>query len=252
MWIDPHRKRFDSYVFTLTCDMMTHDVRFRRLPSFFLVLIILGLMTMGCASLSNTEQGAAIGASAGGAAGAAIGKAAGGTAEGAIIGAVVGGTAGAIIGQRMDRKAEELEDELANAEIERVGEGIKVTFDNAILFDFDSANLRPTARTNLDELATSMDDFEGSELLIVGHTDSKGSEDYNMRLSERRAGAAAEYLIEEGIRPSRITTVGRGESEPVASNETAEGRQQNRRVEVAIFASEEYREELVQRQSGNN
>jgi outer membrane protein OmpA-like peptidoglycan-associated protein len=252
MWIDPHSKRFNAYVFTFTCDMMTYDVRSRRLPSFFLVLMLLGLTTMGCASLSNTEQGAAIGAGAGGAAGAAIGKAAGGTAEGAIIGAVVGGTAGAIIGQRMDQKAEELEDELANAEVERVGEGIKVTFDNAILFDFDSASLRSTARTNLDELAASMEDFEGSELLIVGHTDSKGSDEYNMRLSERRANAATEYLIEQGIRPSRITTVGRGESEPVASNETAEGRQQNRRVEVAIFASEEYREELAQRQSENN
>jgi outer membrane protein OmpA-like peptidoglycan-associated protein len=209
-------------------------------------------MLMGCASLSNTEQGAIIGAGAGGAAGAAIGKAAGGTAEGAIIGAVVGGTAGAIIGQRMDRKAAELEEELENAEVERVGEGIKVTFDNAILFDFDSAALRTNAQENLREFASSMQDFEGTEVLIVGHTDSKGSEEYNLRLSERRASSAAEYLIEQGLRPSRITTMGKGESEPVATNETAEGRQQNRRVEVAIFASEEYREELVEQHSEGN
>ena len=228
---------------------MTHSLRSRRLILTVLMLLTVGLIGTGCASLSNTEKGAAIGAGAGGAAGAAIGKAAGGTAEGAIIGAVVGGTAGAIIGQRMDRKAEELESELENAEVERVGEGIKVTFDNAILFDFDSAELRSNARTNLNELAASMTDFEGAELLIVGHTDSQGSESYNQQLSERRASSAAEYLIEQGLRPSRISTQGKGESEPVASNETEAGRQQNRRVEVAIFASEEYREELVDQQS---
>ena len=231
---------------------MTHSLRSRRLVPFALVLVTSGLMLMGCASLSNTEQGAIIGAGAGGAAGAAIGKAAGGTAEGAIIGAVVGGTAGAIIGQRMDRKAAELEEELENAEVERVGEGIKVTFDNAILFDFDSAALRPTAEENLREFASSMQEFEGTEVLIVGHTDSKGSEEYNLRLSERRASSAADYLIEQGLRPSRITTMGKGESEPVATNETAEGRQQNRRVEVAIYASEEYREELVEQHSEGN
>jgi outer membrane protein OmpA-like peptidoglycan-associated protein len=228
---------------------MIHAFRSRRWVFAALTLITVGLVGTGCASLSNTEQGAAIGAGAGGAAGAAIGKAAGGTAEGAIIGAVVGGTAGAIIGQRMDRKAQELESELENAEVERVGEGIKVTFDNAILFDFDSAALRATARTNLNELATSMDDFEGAELLIVGHTDSRGPEDYNQRLSERRAGSAAEYLVAQGISADRIATEGMGESEPVASNETEEGRQQNRRVEVAIYASEEYREEVAERQS---
>lgn len=231
---------------------MTSSFRSRRLTSFALVLVASGLMLMGCASLSNTEQGAIIGAGAGGAAGAAIGKAAGGTAEGAIIGAVVGGTAGAIIGQRMDRKAAELEEELDNAEVERVGEGIKVTFDNAILFDFDSAALRSDAQATLSEFTGSIQDFEGTEVLIVGHTDSKGSEAYNQQLSERRASSAAEYLTEQGLLPSRISTMGKGESEPVATNDTAEGRQQNRRVEVAIYASEEYREELVQHQSGGN
>jgi len=229
--------------------MMTLSFRSRRLVSLTLALVASSLLLMGCASLSNTEKGAVIGAGAGGAAGAAIGKAAGGTAEGAIIGAVVGGTAGAIIGQRMDRKAAELDDELDNAEVERVGEGIKVTFDNAILFDFDSSALRSDAQMTLSEFATSIQDFEGTEVLIVGHTDSKGAEAYNQRLSERRARSAAEYLMEQGLRPSRISTQGKGESEPVATNDTAAGRQQNRRVEVAIYASEEYRDELVQRHS---
>lgn len=223
---------------------------FRRGASALLVLV-LGvslLFVTGCASLSNTERGAAIGAGAGGAAGAAIGKATGdNTAEGAIIGAIVGGTAGAIIGQRMDRQAEELDQELENAQVERVGEGIKVTFDNALLFDFDSSALRLEAQDNLRDLAASLQDFDDTEVLVVGHTDSQGAESYNQRLSERRASSAAEYLIERGLRPSRITTLGKGELEPMASNDTATGRQQNRRVEVAIYASEEYRDEIVQR-----
>jgi outer membrane protein OmpA-like peptidoglycan-associated protein len=210
-------------------------------------LIALLLIVSGCASLSNTEKGAVIGSAAGAAGGAAVGKAAGGTAEGAILGAVVGGAAGAVIGQRMDKKAEELDEQLANADVERVGEGIKVTFDSGLLFDFDSAQLRNNAQRDLTEFASSMDDFEQTRILIVGHTDAKGSESYNQRLSEDRADSAAEHLIERGLSSDRITTMGRGETEPVATNETPEGRQQNRRVEIAIFADEEYREDVQQR-----
>lgn len=226
-------------------------MRIFRAPSSVLsILVAVGLLAAGCSSLSNTEKGAAIGTGAGAAAGAAVGKAAGGTAEGAIIGAAIGGTAGAIIGQRMDKKAEELDEELDNAEIERVGEGIKVTFDSGLLFDFDSAALRPAAERDLAEFANSMEEFDGTKILIVGHTDSKGSESYNQELSERRSASASNYLKRQGVAPSRLSMAGRGESEPVASNETPEGRQQNRRVEVAIYASEEYRER-VQEQSGD-
>ncbi len=201
-------------------------------------LLLLG----GCSSLSNTEKGAIIGAGAGAAGGAAVGKAAGGTAEGAILGAVVGGAAGAIIGQRMDKKANQLDRELDNAEVERVGEGIKITFDSGILFDFDSATLRENARDNLSEFAESMKDLEDTKILIVGHTDAKGSESYNQDLSERRAISAAEYLGRRGLDDDRLLKVGKGESEPVASNETEAGRQKNRRVEIAVYANEEYRE----------
>jgi outer membrane protein OmpA-like peptidoglycan-associated protein len=212
-----------------------------------LVLLAAVLLLGGCSSLSNTEKGAIIGTGAGGAAGAAVGKAAGGTAEGAIIGAAVGGAAGAIIGSRMDTKAEELDEELENAEVERVGEGIKVTFDSGILFDFDSSALRNEARQNLSEFAESMTDFEDTNILVVGHTDAQGAAEYNQGLSERRAESATNYLAERGIDSGRLTSVGRGETEPVASNETAEGRQQNRRVEVAIYANEEYRERVQER-----
>jgi outer membrane protein OmpA-like peptidoglycan-associated protein len=218
----------------------------RSARSLLAALLATVLLVGGCSSLSNTEQGAIIGAGAGGAAGAAIGKATDNTAEGAILGAVVGGAAGALIGQRMDKKADELDEELENAEVERVGEGIKVTFDSGLLFDFDSAALRSNAEQNLAEFAESMKDFEDTKILIVGHTDSKGPADYNQDLSERRAQSASDYLDRQGLNSGRLITVGKGESEPVAPNETEEGRQQNRRVEVAIYANEEYRERARQ------
>jgi len=223
--------------------------RLRRTPFAAILLLALTFTVVtGCQSLSNTEKGAIIGSGAGGATGAAVGKAVGGTAEGAIIGAVVGGAAGAIIGQRMDRKAQELEDELANADVERIGEGIVVTFDSGLLFDFDSSALRSGSRSDLREFANSMSEYPETEILVVGHTDSKGSESYNQGLSQRRAESAADFLMNQGIAADRLRTVGRGESEPVATNDTEAGRQQNRRVEVAIFASEEYRED-AQRQA---
>lgn len=205
----------------------------------------------GCGGMSQQEKGAVIGAATGGAVGGVVGKQSGSTTKGVIIGAVIGGAAGAIIGNQMDDKAEELEDDLDNATVERVGEGILVTFDSGILFDFDSSALRATARSNLDELANSLADRRNEyELLIAGHTDSRGTDTYNQGLSERRAQAAADYLMTRGVPPSHMSIVGLGETEPVASNETDAGRQENRRVEIAIYASEEYREELERRHGG--
>jgi outer membrane protein OmpA-like peptidoglycan-associated protein len=216
-------------------------------------LALLGTFAFaGCASWSNTEKGAAGGAAAGGVIGAVIGESAGSTAKGAILGAVIGGAAGAVIGHQMDKQAEELAEELENAEVERVGEGIQVTFDSGILFDFDSSNLRPEARSNLRELASSLNTYEGTRVLVVGHTDSMGTDAYNQGLSQRRATAAKVYLMDLGIAGHRIDAVGRGESEPVATNETDAGRQENRRVEVAIFASEELQEEMIRRHGGGN
>jgi outer membrane protein OmpA-like peptidoglycan-associated protein len=209
------------------------------------IVYCLGLFSLvslsGCASMTKTQEGAVIGGGAGAVLGGVIGGAAGSTATGVIIGAAVGGTAGALIGKQMDEQAEALEEELPGAEIERVGEGIQVTFDSGILFDFDSYNLRPVARDHLTNLAASLNEYPDSEILIVGHTDSSGADDYNQTLSERRADAAGNFLFQAGVRPSRVKTIGLGEAEPVGSNETDEGMQQNRRVEVAIFASEEYR-----------
>lgn len=208
-------------------------------------LIALGtIATSGCASMNNKERGAVIGAGAGAAVGGVIGNQTGSTARGAIIGAAVGGAAGAIIGHQMDQQAKELDQSIAGAKVERVGEGIEVTFDSGLLFDFDSDRIKPEAAKNLQELAKSLNKFGNSNLMIVGHTDSQGEDAYNMALSVRRANAASAYLQSQGVPASRISTAGRGESEPVASNDTDAGRQQNRRVEVAIYASPEYRQQV--------
>lgn len=215
------------------------------MPRSIRFLSVAALLLAGCAT--KTQTGAVVGTAGGAVVGGAIGKVAGSTAKGAIIGAVVGGVAGAIIGSQMDQQAKELEQNIKGARVERVGEGIQVTFDSGLLYDFDSDVVRPEARTNLRELALSLEKYSGSNLLIIGHTDQLGSEEYNQRLSERRANAAASYLISQGVSGSRIATRGLGETEPVASNETELGRQTNRRVEVAIFASEEARAAAAKR-----
>jgi len=215
-----------------------------RLRALVALALLPAWSLSGCASLSGTQEGAIIGGATGAVLGGVIGNQTGSTARGAIIGAAVGGAAGALIGRQMDQQAESLEDELPGASVERVGEGIQVTFDSGILFDFDSYALRPAARENLSNLAASLNRYPDSEVLIVGHTDSRGDEGYNERLSENRSGSARGLLIEQGVDATRIRAMGLGESEPLASNETDEGRQANRRVEVAIFASEEYRARL--------
>ncbi len=204
------------------------NIRYQRLAVSILLLA-------GCATKSQT--GAVIGAGGGAVVGGVIGKVAGSTAKGAIIGAVVGGAAGAIIGARMDKQAKELEQNIKGAKIERVGEGIQVTFDSGLLYDFNSDVVKMDARTNLRELALSLDKYPGSDLVIIGHTDSQGTDSYNQTLSERRARSAANYLTSQGVAASRISTRGLGETEPVATNDTDAGRQANRRVEVAIYAS---------------
>ena len=208
-------------------------------------LAIFTVGAVGCSTwenMGNRERGAVIGAGAGGVAGGVIGNQVGNTAAGAIIGAAVGGAAGAIIGHQMDQQADELDD-IAGADVQRVGEGIVVTFDSGILFDFDSDALKTNARANLSELAQSLQRHPDVDVLIVGHTDATGSDDYNMNLSYRRANSAAQYLQQQGVAAGRIETQGRGETEPIASNETTDGQAENRRVEIAIFASEDMQDE---------
>ena len=212
---------------------------FRRARAVSTVLCLAGLSA--CASLSNKEKGAIIGATTGAAAGGVIGNQTGSTTRGAIIGAVVGGTAGAIIGHQMDQQAKELQQNIPGATVARVGEGIAVTFASGLLYDFDSDAVKADAATNLKNLAASLQKYPNTDLLIVGHTDAVGADDYNQSLSQRRAAAAASYLASLGVSSNRLRSLGRGETEPIATNDTEAGRQQNRRVEIAIVANESAR-----------
>lgn len=202
-----------------------------------ILLLCAAIAGIGCGA-SNTVKGGAIGAGTGGVVGGLIGKVAGNTAVGAIIGAAVGGTAGALIGHHMDKQAEEMQQDLSNAKVERVGEGIKITFNSGILFATNSSDLQAAARENIQSLAKTLNKYPDTNILIEGDTDDQGTEEYNKKLSERRAQAVADYTKNQGVSGTRISTVGNGETNPVASNTSAAGRQQNRRVEIAIFANE--------------
>jgi outer membrane protein OmpA-like peptidoglycan-associated protein len=210
-------------------------------------LIVLGLVgVVMVASLScgwtRAQKGAAIGAGAGGVLGGVIGNKAGNTAVGAILGAAVGGTAGGFIGNYMDKQAAELQQDLENARVERIGEGIKVTFDSGILFDFDKSTLRPASQEQIRKFAEALKKYEDTEIFVAGHTDATGTEDYNLTLSRQRAESVANYLEGLGVSRTRFTISGLGETQPIATNNTAEGQQLNRRVEVAIYANAKLKE----------
>jgi outer membrane protein OmpA-like peptidoglycan-associated protein len=203
-----------------------------------LLLALLVAWSCGCASMTARDKGLIIGGASGAVLGGIIGDRAGNTAAGAILGAVVGGATGAIIGNYMDKQAAEMQQDLDGAKIERIGEGIKITFASGILFDVDKADLRPAAQENISKLAAILIKYEDTNILIEGHTDADGSEEYNLQLSERRARAVQSYLAQNGVMNVRISIMGYGESQPVADNVSAEGKQANRRVEVAVMANE--------------
>ncbi len=201
-------------------------------------ILSLALLISGCASLSKAVKGGAIGTAAGGAAGAVIGRASGNTAMGAVIGATVGGVTGAIIGNQMDKQAAEIKKEVPGVNVERVGEGIVIEFTSDVLFGFDASNLKSDAKENLGKLIVILNKYPDTNIEIHGHTDSKGSLEYNQALSERRAKAVSGYLNSNDIKSQRLTTIGFGEMKPIYDNKTADGRSHNRRVEFAITANE--------------
>ena len=211
-----------------------------------LIAAAFSILISGCNSFTKTQKGAAIGAGGGGLLGAFIGKAAGNTALGAIIGGAVGGTAGALIGHKMDKQAAEIKQTVPGATVTREGEGIIVKFDSGILFDIDRTDVKPVAQTNLKKLAMSLQNNPQTNILVVGHTDSTGTASHNMDLSVRRAGAVKSYLITSGVAGFRLSTQGKGETEPIADNRTADGRSQNRRVEIVIVANDQMKQQADQ------
>ncbi|TXF74994.1 OmpA family protein [Chryseobacterium sp.] len=205
-----------------------------------------GLLFTGCESVQNAnnqQKGTVIGAAAGAVLGGVLGNNIGkgkNAPAGAVLGGVLGGVVGNVIGNKMDKQAKEIKNTLPGAEVERVGEGIRVTMkENMVNFAFDSSNLTQTAKTNLDKLAQVLINNPDTDINIYGHTDSKGTDEYNLSLSDRRAAAVKTYLISKGVASSRMITMGMGEKEPVASNDTDAGRAENRRVEFAITAGAE-------------
>ena len=192
-------------------------------------------------TMSKTLKGGLIGGLGGAVAGGIAGRLIGGksgTAKGAIIGAVVGGAGGALIGRRMDKQAAELRRDLEGAKVERVGEGIKITFASGILFATNSSSLTADAAGNIDQLAATVKKYADTNVVVEGHTDNSGSDAINQPLSERRAQAVANQISNQGVDTGRITSTGYGSTQPVGDNSSAAGKASNRRVEVAIFANE--------------
>lgn len=215
----------------------------KPLQNTLTAIVAASILLGGCKSMNKTQKGAVIGTAGGAAVGAVIGKAAGNTALGAIIGATVGGVGGALIGKKMDKQAKEIENRVPGAKVERVGEGIVVEFSEKILFGYDRSDLSASAEGNLDKLVSVLKEYPDTNIEVQGHTDSKGSDSYNQGLSQRRASAVATYLRNRGVSSSRITTKGYGESAPVATNDTDDGRAQNRRVNFLITANEKMKQD---------
>ncbi|WP_395057235.1 OmpA family protein [Flavobacterium sp.] len=223
----------------------------------FTLSFLLGTVLSGCESVKNTnktQRGAAIGAVGGailgGVLGNNIGKGGNG-ALGAVLGGVIGGVAGGVIGNKMDKQARKISESLPGAKVERVGEGIKLVLgENSVRFDTNKSTLTSTAKANLDKLVPVFKEYPDTDIQIYGYTDSSGADDYNMTLSQQRAASVKAYLSGKGLASSRFNTSGLGEADPIASNETSEGKSQNRRVEFAITANDKMVND-AKKESGN-
>jgi outer membrane protein OmpA-like peptidoglycan-associated protein len=209
------------------------------------LVILIGLFTFftACKTLTKTQKVAGIGAVAGGSIGALIGKKAGNTAIGAVIGGAIGGTAGAYIGRNMDKQAKEIEQSVPGAEVIPAGEGIIVKFASGILFATNKYDLVQNAKENISNLANSLNKYPNTDVMIIGHTDSDGSDEYNMALSLNRADAVKNYAELKGVNANRLKVIAKGESEPIETNLTVDGKANNRRVEIVIVANKKLKDE---------
>ena len=223
----------------MVAETTTKKVRFEKIRgSFLLIVIVLAVSLAGCKTMNKSQKGAVIGGAGGGVVGGVIGRSVGNTAMGAIIGATVGGVGGAIIGRQMDKQAEEIAKEMGDADVIREGEGIVIRFREKVLFAYDRSDLSADAKASLDKLKTTLLKYPETNITIIGHTDSKGTRQYNQTLSESRANSVAAYTSQNGIDNNRLTAIGKGETDPIATNDTEEGSASNRRVEFVITANE--------------
>ncbi len=218
------------------------------------LVIVLSLFNVNCSAIQNAnnkQKGAVIGAAGGAVIGAIIGNnvGKGGNGElGAVIGGVVGGAAGVLIGSKMDKQAQEIENEVPGAQVERVDDAIVLTFEDGsgIYFDTNKFNINSASRTTLDKLTVILKEYPDTNILVVGHTDSVGSEEYNMELSKNRAYSVTNFLINnEGLPSSRLSTNWFGEQQPLHDNETTAGRAKNRRVNIVILPNEKMKQDAI-------
>ncbi|MFT4154688.1 OmpA family protein [Parafilimonas sp.] len=221
------------------------------MKKIFVYAWMAALIISGCKSMNNTQKGTAIGTGAGAGVGAAAGSIIGGkkgTAIGAIIGAAVGGTGGYLIGRNMDKQAKEIKQKIPDAQVERVGEGINVTFNSALLFKINSSALSDSAMAGLDKVAEVFVKYPETNILVEGHTDDTGTDAFNMQLSEKRAESVTSYLESKGVAAGRFTVKWYGETQPKYPNTSEANRILNRRVELAIVANEAMKQDA---KSGN-
>lgn len=224
----------------------------------FMALILMTTLTQ-CNAVKNSnnkQRGAVIGAASGAVLGAIIGNnvGKGGNGElGAVIGGVVGGTAGVLIGNRMDKQAQKIEEEIPGAQVERVDDAIVITFDenSGVFFATNQYSINAASQETLNALAGVFMEYPNTNILVVGHTDSVGTEEYNMTLSKNRAYSVTNYLTGKGLNASRFTTNWFGETQPMHDNATPEGRAKNRRVNVAILPNEQMIQD-AKREAGEN
>ena len=223
-----------------------------------LALSVAVLLT-GCEAYNNSnkaQRGAVIGAAGGALLGAILGNNVGNGQNselGAVLGTVVGGAAGAVIGNQMDKQAKKIEEEIPGADVKRVDDGIVVTFDEnngGVYFDTNKYNINNKSRQTLDKLSAILKEYPDTNVIVAGHTDNVGKDEYNLGLSQRRAQAVTNYFKSKGLSGSRFTTKWYGERNPVASNETADGRAKNRRVNVVIVPNEKMKAD-AKKQAGN-
>jgi len=220
------------------------------------VVLTISLTNCGAVQNANNKQkGAVIGATGGAILGAILGNniGKGGNGElGAVIGGVIGGGAGVLIGNKMDKQAQEIEEEIPGAQVERVDNGIVVTFDetSGVYFDTNKYNVNTASQATINKLIGVFKEYPDTNILVVGHTDSSGADDYNMTLSKNRANAVTNYITQNGVSALRLTTNWFGETQPLHDNATAEGRAKNRRVNIAILPNEKMIQD-AKTQAGN-
>lgn len=225
----------------------------KKITIYLLIATVsLSSLFSSCDAVKNTndtQRGAGIGAVAGGVLGAVLGNNlghGGNGALGAVLGGVLGGVAGGVIGNKMDKQAREIQTALPGAQVERVGEGIKLTLgENSVRFDTNKSTLTAGAKANLDKLVPVFQSYADTDIVIYGYTDNTGAVDHNLTLSEQRAASVKGYLASKGLNVSRFTNKGMGVADPIATNDTPEGRSQNRRVEFAIVANDKMKQDAA-------